>query len=82
MQWRLGRAAGPNLGWCQPDPSHGAGKGDSWGRGGLGATIPMGFKRPRGVAGMRDGLFWLTMRTLVLLAALVAAVAGTETFVG
>lgn len=49
---------------------------------GLGATIPMGFKRPRGAAGTQDGLFRLTMRTLVLLAALVAAAAGTETFVG
>ncbi|XP_054034462.1 carboxypeptidase A1 [Dryobates pubescens] len=43
----------------------------------------MGFKRPLSAVGTQDRLFWLTMmRALVLLAALVAAVAGTETFVG
>jgi len=48
----------------------------------LGATVPTGFKRPRGAAGTRNGLFRLMMRALVLLAALVAAATGTETFVG
>ncbi|KAM6424715.1 uncharacterized protein O9250_002245 [Rhynochetos jubatus] len=57
------------------------GKGTAGGAG-LGATIPMGFKRPRSAAGMQNRLFRLRMRVLVLLAALVAAVAGTETFVG
>ncbi|XP_050747335.1 carboxypeptidase A1-like [Gymnogyps californianus] len=42
----------------------------------------MGFKRPPCAVGPWDGLFRLTMRALVLLAALVAAAAGTETFVG
>ncbi|XP_069720378.1 carboxypeptidase A1-like [Phaenicophaeus curvirostris] len=42
----------------------------------------MGFKKPRGAVGTQDELFRLTMRTLVLLAALVAVAAGTETFVG
>ncbi|XP_075347621.1 carboxypeptidase A1-like [Mycteria americana] len=42
----------------------------------------MGFKRPQGAVGTRDGLCRLTMRVLLLLAALVAAAASTETFVG
>ncbi|KAM6301865.1 carboxypeptidase A1-like [Podargus strigoides] len=42
----------------------------------------MGFKRPWGAVGTQDGLFRLTMRTLVLLVALVAVATGIETFVG
>ncbi|KAM6137052.1 carboxypeptidase A1-like [Pterocles gutturalis] len=42
----------------------------------------MGFKRPQGDTGTQNRLFRLTMRSLVLLAALVAAAAGIENFVG
>lgn len=59
------------------------GKGTAGGGGGLKATILLGFKRPLCAVGTQDRLFQLmTMRAVVLLAALVAAVAGTETFVG
>ncbi|XP_074020602.1 carboxypeptidase A1-like [Numenius arquata] len=42
----------------------------------------MGFKRSRGAVRTQDRLLRLTMRALVLLAALVAVTAGTETFIG
>lgn len=57
------------------------GKGTAGGAG-LVAAILMGFKRPQGALGAQEGLLRLTMRALVLLAALVAVAAGTETFVG
>lgn len=70
---------------AQPCPVPAGAFPQPWERGQLGAGggwPPMGFKRSRCAVGTWNGHFRLTMRALVLLAALVAAAAGIETFVG